>query len=263
MDIFRDYSHQNVKTRIKNKEYLRKKVSDRKILEKEFKILQFLNDDPATPQVQRLDEDCFLEEYITGRKLTPADIKNPKILNKVAEIIQRIHSRDITAAIKPYIKNSFLEKEQYSSKKIGLEILANCSRECIADLYSPLVETWGKFDRSIAGRHLTLCLIHGDLSFNNFLRSDGDIYLIDWTDCRFDAHTCDVSQLFYLMSFASNQKKYFLDRYCFGNVDEETLAIHRLLLVLYDFVAIYKTKKIIKKGKLKELQTLIKALGYV
>ena len=39
MDIFRDYSHQNVRTKIGDKDYLKKEVADKRILEREFRVL--------------------------------------------------------------------------------------------------------------------------------------------------------------------------------------------------------------------------------
>jgi Ser/Thr protein kinase RdoA (MazF antagonist) len=101
-----------------------------------------------------------------------------------------------------------------------------------------------------------ISLIHGDLSFHNIFLQDDNIFLIDWSDCRLDISSCDVSQLFYLLNFNEIQEKLFLKHYQMGYIDSQILKFHKVLLLMYDLADSNIKKLKINKNKMKKLDLL-------
>lgn len=260
MDIFCDYPHQNSYIYLGKKKYLKKRVSDYKILNKEFRILRFLEGDPAVPSVENLEHQYFYEEFIEGRILSPCDLNEPETIIEIANILQRIHSLRVPSNLGSLVKNAFLKKGRYSFSSIGSEVLKHCPPKAISGCHVELRRVFERFDASLKDHPLPVGLIHGDLSFNNFLYKNGMISLIDWTDCRLDTHTCDVSQLFYLMSFTPAQKKIFIDNYKYGFIDSAMMKGHEMLLLLYDLASFYKKRGRVDMRKVEAVEDLLKTI---
>lgn len=115
-----------------------------------------------------------------------------------------------------------------------------------------------EMNRYFKNKKCHLGLVHGDLSFNNILLSTNKIYIIDWSDCRYDVLSADISQLFYLCKFNKKQKGIFLKNYSACYIDNKILLSHYILLLVYDIIDYYNKNNKIYISKNKELEKIIK-----
>ena len=102
-------------------------------------------------------------------------------------------------------------------------------------------------------RNYKVCLIHGDLNLHNVFLEKRGIFLIDWTDCRLDVPSCDVSQVFYLWGLNQEQEELFLKYYDMDFIDKQLLVYHKILLLLYDLASTNIKKQVLENKHASEL----------
>ena len=230
--MFKDYPHKN--KILKNQpNTIIKSLADKSVLEKEFYILKFLENLSFVPRVSNFDGKVFLEEKLSGREMIKDDLSEDSI-KELALILRKIHLLDILPSIKKYIYNDFLIDGKYQPVSIMRAILKEVPPQIIDKHEDVLCEIARNIESKLKNKNYQVSLIHGDLSLHNIFFQKDDIFLIDWTDCRLDISSCDVSQLFYLLDLSHVQQKIFLKQYDMDYIDDEILIFHRLLLLLHD-----------------------------
>lgn len=246
--MFIDYPHKN--KILKNKpNFIIKSLSDKKVLHKEFYVLNFLKKQLPVPKVYNLKNNSFREERLYGREITKADLTE-KNIKKLALILKKLHALKIPTDIKRLIRNNFLKKNLYQPTLIVREIIKKLPIRFTAGLEKNIFSMARNFESELAKKKHKTSLIHGDLSYHNIFLQNNEIFLIDWSDCRFDISSCDVSQLFYLLKFNQKQKKIFLKYYQTDGVENSILKFHEMLLLLYNLVSNSIKRKTINRSKL-------------
>ena len=258
--MFQDYPHKNTLITIKGKLFIKKELQNHIILYKEYHVLNFLEKYHITPKVKGYNQNFYYEEFINGKKLSKNKL-NKKNIIKLAKAIKIIHSVAVSPQIRKLIKDKYI-KNIYRPSKIYFALIKN-NRKFISKAIMQKIEfIMYKMDDYFSQTKYKIGLIHGDLSLNNILIKKGDVYIVDWSDCRLDVLSSDISQLFYLCKFNKNQKKIFLDNYNNRYIDERILYSHEILLLLYDIIDCNLKGKSNYKTKYKKLQTIINKYAY-
>ena len=253
--MFKDYPHQN--TIAKNKaNIIVKSLVDKDILYKEFAILEFLQKYNFVPRVSNFDGLIFYEEKIIGREMQAKDLSFDNIKN-LALLLKELHTLAIPSHLEKIIQNNFIKDKKYQPTLIVKEILNRAPIELVEEYGAIFYEIARNTEDVLGAKKYNMSIIHGDLSFKNIFLSGKNIFLIDWTDCRLDISSCDVSQLFYLLNFNKEQEKIFLEYYDTDYIDDKLLIFHKTLLFLYDLVDFYLKNNKINNKLLSKLKILI------
>lgn len=252
--MFKDYPHKN-KIIKNNPDFIVKSLSSEEILLKEFYVLDFLSKRSFTPSVYNLNKNYFLEQRLFGREIGKNDLTN-KNIKKLAIILKQIHNLSISPDVKKYLQNKFLAGDKYRPVLITRTILKKFPKKLLGDYERKVLNIAKAVELKLQETKYNISLIHGDLSYHNIFMVGDDIFLIDWTDCRLDIPSCDVSQLFYLLDFNNQQERLFLKYYKSGYIDDQLLIFHKILLLLYDLASIILKKKSIEASRLDKMLVL-------
>lgn len=245
--MFKEYPHQN--KILKNQpNIIVKSLSDKSILQKEFHVLSFLKNQSFTPAVSGFNGEYFLEQRLLGREMLRKDLTDKNII-KLALILRKIHLLKIPASIKNNINNDFLLNSVKYQPVLIMRTMLKDVPLVIAKKYKKILCTIAEdIESKLQTKKYQISLIHGDLSFHNIFFQNNKIFLIDWSDCRLDISSCDVSQLFYLLDFNQEQEKIFLKYYNMNYIDDQLLIFHKILLLLYDLAILAIKKQIPDKS---------------
>ncbi len=241
--MFKDYPHINAPSPdIPNT--IIKSLRNASVLKKEFHVLNFLQSQGFVPGVGKFNGRTFHEEMLSGKEIAVSNLSDAT-LGALARRLRKLHLLTIPPHIEKYARNAFLSNGKYRPRLVLAAILRKAP---LSPVSKQALRTIAKnIELKLKKSVYPISLIHGDLSRHNILLSKGRIFLIDWTDCRMDISSCDVSQLFYLLKLTPGQEKVFLKHYNMPYIDRELLTFHKLLLSLYDFAATVRKNPIAAK----------------
>lgn len=218
--------------------------------------MNFLHKYKITPKIIAKKKNKFEEEYIT--QLNIAKKLNEKEIISLAKLLTTLHKIKIPKTIYKFF--CLKEKNFHYKPSQILQLMLNGKNNI--PLPKPFCKKIGnklkKDDIYFLNKNINIGLIHGDLSRNNILIArNKKILLTDWTDCRIDATSCDVAQLYYLCEFKSEQIRIFEENYSGGYIDKKIIATHLLLIYIYELVNIYKKSNTINLCKIQKIRELI------
>lgn len=256
--MFVDYPHKNKLLTLNNKKVIKKTLADNKILEKEFKVLKFLAQLELSPKAINYNGKSYYEEYIDGERLGN-NLKDETIVS-LARTITKYHSLNLPLPIKDLVDDNLVVCGRYKPSTVFKEIAENILANKDKKLYQKLFDFMLDMDSYYSKVPYKLGLVHGDLSGNNIIINQRGIHIIDWSDCRYDILSCDISQLFYLNTFSEEQEKKFLLNYKVGFIDKKILSSHKILLLLFDVADIYRKTKNWDVNRIKTIERTVNNL---
>ena len=237
--MFKDYPHKNDVILINGKNYFKRTLSSKIMLEKEYFIMKFLQPLKIAPQIFSFKERILIEEYLKGWCPIKQKELTDKIIKSIAITLKKLHSVKLSEEIIQICKDKYTMDLKYHPYEIfkSIEKVAR-SRNVCCD-YKKLEKYFKAVEKKLNECNYMLCLIHGDLSPNNILLKEGKVRIVDWSDCRLDIFTADISQLFYLFKFSESQERLFKNFYDYNpsDLNDSLLLAHKILLVFYDLAA--------------------------
>jgi len=237
--MFKDYPHKNEVILFNKKNYLQKTLASQIVLQKEYLVMKFLEPTEIAPRAISYNGSILIEEYLNDwcpiehRELTA------KIIEKIAETLKKLHSLELSEGIIKICKDKYTMDLKYHPFQIFKTIEKVLKSKNVYCNYEKLGEYFITVNERLSRSNYTLSLIHGDLSPNNIMLKGNEIKIVDWSDCRLDIFTADISQLFYLFKFSEGQERLFKDFYGYGlgDLDNSLLLTHKILLVFYDLAS--------------------------
>lgn len=124
----------------------------------------------------------FDMEYIQG--ITMAEYMNTIEIGKVKNLVESL----VTNILSPNSDSSAVDEDVFYNKISSLkEKLSNDNNHIIDEAIEMLIShSWNKFPK-------TFC--HGDMTLENIIVKDGQMYLIDFLDSFYDCWIMDISTL--------------------------------------------------------------------
>lgn len=249
--MYIDYPH-DIK---KSGKYVIKTLNDIKHLKKEFAIQKFLSKYELAPKVINLEEHTFKEEFVEGSLLKDVNL-NSSVVVELAKTLKKIHTIKIPKKIKVLIEDKFTMSGIYQPRLILQELVKDINDEELNSYFNIANNYIKSVENYLKDKAGYMCLIHGDLSKNNIMIRNNKIVIIDWTDCRLDIPSTDISQLFYLCDFTDTQKEIFLNEYNNRDfINKDLIDLNTILLLIYDLNKKFKETGLHDTGLLKKLKS--------
>lgn len=233
-NLFEDFPH-TIKILNKEDNFIFKSVSNKKIQKREYSIQKFLESTNLVPKVQGYSHRGFFEKVAPGKQLNKLNkLSDLQIIN-IARGLKEIHSLKLTPFIKTILKRELNKNGIYEPLTV-YKLLIKGNARMLKDFFceKELVSFINNLSLDLGKTKFTL--VHGDLSVNNIFVNKNQVTFIDWTDCRYDLPSCDISQFFYLCKIQKKQGRLFLKEYDSDWVTDDLLKLHKLFLLLYDFI---------------------------
>ncbi len=165
-------------------------TAEEKIIRKEIKNLEKIPNKINHPQIKEKNKNYYTQDFLKGREAQP--------INKKTDIIKGLNELKIIYQQKN--KTILIEDVIYSIKKSN-EISKYFNKQKLNKIIQKAID-YG------LPESINKSYIHGDLHSQNILITDnGEPYIIDWSDYRFDYSILDL-YLSYQMSYSKNTKYY-------------------------------------------------------
>ncbi len=252
--MFKDYYHNLKIANINNKKYIVKALNDNVVLKKEYRVMKFIESLEISPKVSKLKENEIIEEFIDGENLHNTDLDDVVII-KLANSINKLHKLDLPKEIREIVQDEFVVDKKYQPLKLFEYITEGISQYID---YRKLKDLFIEYNEYLNTKNYNMGLIHGDLNPGNILLNKEGLFITDWTDCRYDILSCDVSQLFYVFDFKEEQKKMFLKNYSSTYIDNTILEMHYLLFLLFDLSDNFRKTKTLNEEIIEKVNKIIR-----
>lgn len=235
--LFKDFPHKNTLVETRGRKYLRRSLSNRKILQKEYLVMKFLEKYSFSPKAYFLGRDHILEEYLENwQSLAQSGRLSDEKITLLAQTVRKLHKVRLNSSMVVLLKDEFTKDMKYHPFALFKEMLEFAEGKFREFCLEELTFFFENLERRINKEKFPLRLVHGDLSPQNIMFKDQRVKIVDWSDSRLDIFTSDLSQLFYLNRFSDKQEKKFLSVYQPDFWDEELFLGHGILLALYDII---------------------------
>ncbi len=175
-----------------------------KTIDKEFFAFECASKNGIAPQVFAISSDrkAILMGYVQGSPFIPPTSKDPLFIQKMAHAIRLAHSMErnlyAESGFKARIESMYHEVMQ----RRGDDVLINEAITIFRDEITH-VESSAKMK----------VMIHGDLNPHNIILSDGNIFLIDWSEARLDDPFFDLSFYSLLQGYTHDEERILLKAY--------------------------------------------------
>lgn len=169
------------------------------------------------------DYSVMLSEFIRGKGLTPEDLRDPRMLRRVAEALRRCHGHPVPDDLGTF--SPFRAVREYhalaAEHKVGLPPgLAGA-----LDLFT-------RVEKELHTDEPT-CLCHNDLLIANFIDDGNAVRIIDWEYGGRGDRFFDLGNLAVNNDFDDDQERLLLEAY-FGEARPEHLRRLRLMRLASD-----------------------------
>ncbi len=250
--MFKDYPHNVEIAYINNKKCVIKTLKDSDILKREYSVMKFIEPFNVSPKIYEFKDNKIIEEYIDGESLFNVD---NKLIIELADRIDLFHKLKLSKGMKEALKDDYTHNDKYQPLKLFQFITSNIA-SCVD--YEKLNHLFIMYEKYLENINYKMGLVHGDLTPNNIILNKKGIFIIDWTDSRYDILSCDISQLFYAFNLSEQQKQLFLERYQANYVDNTILEMHNLLLLLFDLSDIFRKEGRVDDKIIEAIERIIK-----
>src|SRR3989344_294612 len=157
----------------------------------------------------------LITEFIEGRPLTPEDIQDPKIFQKLIFLVKEAHVAlgQLTSSLETYsLKDRVLQRlKEIASYVVDLRELTNV-RSVVEKI--TIINPYN--------------FSHGDIKGENILKTQTGLFLIDWGDVGFSSIYDDLASISFHFSLDEDRENRLLNLYFGHPPGEEALKILKL-----------------------------------
>jgi thiamine kinase-like enzyme len=174
------------------------------------------------PEVVYHAEGVLVSQFVPGRTLAPADVRDPAFLPRLAAVLRTLHDAwdQLTGEILYF--SAFQAVRTYAKTALRLDA------RLPADI-DELLEDARRLSRRIAPFVPVLC--HNDLLASNILADDQRVWLVDWEYAGMGHPLFDLAGVAANCAFSESQEVALLAAYR-GSADERDLRDLRRLRVM-------------------------------
>ena len=168
-------------------------------------------------------EGYLVTRFIDGRPIPPEEIREPQNLQRVAELLHKIHSMPSI----PGTFSSFHVVRNYAEIALRYHVI-------FPQNFDWLVSQMNDAEASVMYRPDFPHPCHNDLLNGNFLLSDQRLYVLDWEYAGMGDVFFDLANFSNNHELSEHQDRFVLDCY-FGKVTIRDLAHLNIMKIMSDF----------------------------
>ncbi len=166
-----------------------------------------------SPEICHSEAGIMVLRFIEGKTLTPTDIAEPNMLERLLPVLKGCH-RDIPTYIKGPVLSFWVF---HVLRNYAGTILKGCGRRS-SDL-NLLMQEAAKLETAVGP--IDLVFGHNDLLAANFIDDGDKIWLIDWDYAGFNSPLFDLGGLSSNNGLSDSQQKWLLETYFEAPVTDE------------------------------------------
>ncbi len=170
------------------------------------------------PEVIHTETGLLVTRFVAGRTLTPADVRRPDCIPRVASLLRRMHDSwaELRGEVRYFCPFQTVRTYAQTAGQLGA---------CLPGNIDQLLTDAALFSRRIAPFRPVMC--HNDLLAANLIDADGRLWLVDWEYAGMGHPVFDLANLSANARFADEQDTDLLAAYC-GNTTLDQLAELRI-----------------------------------
>lgn len=147
------------------------------------------------------DEKAILMDFVKEKTLSIGQIKNPDLIEKMAQAIQKVHAME-----NPYLTYDLKTKVNWFhgelTKRFGNKAIFN-----------EATQLFQLSSEELMRKEAPKVTIHGDLNPNNIFFTEEGIKFIDWPETMRDDPFFDLTWFSLLNGLTEEEERYFLESY--------------------------------------------------
>lgn len=191
--------------------------------EYEYRTQRIAGELGIAPEVVYFDPDGYLvTRFIEGRAIPPGELREPKNLQRVSEILHNIHAL-------PTIPGTF---DAFQVVRDYAEI-ARQHNVPFPEKFDWLISQMNDAEAALQTRPFTPRPCHNDLLNGNFLLGD-KLYILDWEYAGMGDVFFDLANFSNNHELSEQEDQFLLDSY-FGEVTPRNIAQMKIMKVMSDF----------------------------
>jgi thiamine kinase-like enzyme len=174
----------------------------------------------------------LVTEFVPNfQSLSTADLKEPSKLMALAHLVKKLHYSEFTFKKNSETGISFIDEASQCFQNI-LPILNKKDHRVLKKLFGI---------KNFLAKSKVLFPSHGDLHHFNIIESNGYLQLMDWELSSMEDPAYDISRLFCVTEFNSEQKELFLKAYKHAYINLSAGDIKNLIkrIFLYESLNLY------------------------
>lgn len=166
-----------------------------------------------SPKILEITDDFYVEEFIDGFHYKVNDMQNINVIDTIINKLNELHSTEI-----PNLRTSLdnlrvfytIIKKSFTPDVI--ENISNLNKEKKQEIYSIIFDTLNNIDVYFAQSidifesHTELCTSHNDVHYENIIKVDNDLKLIDFEFCSINHPEYDFINLYEETLIASKEQ---------------------------------------------------------
>ncbi len=158
----------------------------------------------VAPEVIHSERGLLVTHFVAGRTLTPADVRGPDYIVRIAALLRRLHDswNRLTGEMLYFCPFQTVRTYAATAARIGAQLPSDIA-EMLADA--------ALLSRRITPFRPALC--HNDLLAANLIDSGGWLWLVDWEYAGIGHPSCDLANLSANARFATGQDRDLLAAY--------------------------------------------------
>jgi thiamine kinase-like enzyme len=173
----------------------------------------------VAPAIAHHEAGVLVSRFVSGRTLTPVDVRDPVLLPRLAATLRTLHDAwDLhTGEMLYFCPFQTIRTYAQTADRLGARLPADLDA---------LLDDARRLSRRIAPFRPALC--HNDLLASNLIADDDRVWLVDWEYAGIGHPLFDLAGVCANNAFPESLEVRFLEHY-FGTADERDLAELRLL----------------------------------
>jgi thiamine kinase-like enzyme len=193
--------------------------------EYEYKANLIAGDLEIAPEVVYFirPEGYLVTRFINGRPIPPQELREPKNLQRVSELLHKIHSM-------PSIPGTF------SAFQVVRDYAETARRYDVQfpEKFDWLISQVNDAEAALMKRHILERPCHNDLLNANFLATDKQIFVLDWEYAGLGDVFFDLANFSNNHELSDHENQFLLDCY-FGEVTARNVAHLNVMKIMSDF----------------------------
>ena len=167
-----------------------------------------------SPEVVHAADGLLVSRFIDGRTLTPADVREPRNLERIVELLRRCHLE-----VPRHLSGPSLVFWVFQVSRSYLQLLETRQASPYAVPLALLAERNQRLEQAVGAVHLVFG--HNDLLAANLLDDGRRLWLIDWDYAGFNSPLFDLANLASNNELTPTLEQQLLDNYFHGNVSAD------------------------------------------
>jgi thiamine kinase-like enzyme len=173
----------------------------------------------VAPEVVHHEDGILISRHLTGRTMTPAEVRDPAFVCKLAALLRRLHESwdRLTGEILYFSVFQTIRTYAKTARELGARLPRDID---------DLLEDSARLSRMIAPFQPVLC--HNDLLAANMIDDGREIWLVDWEYAGMGHPLFDLAGASANNAFSESLEAAFLAEYL-GSMDPRSLRELRIL----------------------------------